>query len=206
MKIPNPFISAIPIVALVAMIGCVLVVFPDDALNGASQIALLVASSLCIGISMLVFKMPWNDFSSAINATIGESSVSIIILLLIGVMSSTWMISGIVPTLIYYGVQIMTPTFFLPCACIISSVISVMTGTSWTTVATIGIALMGIGDALSIPAPFTAGVIISGAYFGDKIQEDTLAHHSYTLIADGMYLCSISATRDTIQYSRKQYS
>ncbi len=114
--------------------------------------------------------MSWDAFESVINATIGESSTSILILLLIGIMSSTWMVSGVVPTLIYYGVQIMAPSFFLPCACIISSIISVMTGTSWTTIATIGIALLGIGDALGIPAPYTAGAIISGAYFGDKMS------------------------------------
>ena len=169
-KNPNPWISAIPIISLIAMIAFVLVIFPDDALSGASQIALMVASSICIGLSMVIYRIPWSDFSASINATIGESSVSIIILLLIGIMSSTWMISGVVPTLIYYGVQIMTPALFLPCACIISSIISVMTGTSWTTIATIGIALLGIGDALGIPAPFTAGAIISGAYFGDKMS------------------------------------
>lgn len=119
---------------------------------------------------MLFYKMSWHAFESVINATIGESSTSILILLLIGIMSSTWMVSGVVPTLIYYGVQIMSPSFFLPCACIISSIISVMTGTSWTTIATIGIALLGIGDALAIPAPYTAGAIISGAYFGDKMS------------------------------------
>lgn len=119
---------------------------------------------------MLFYKMSWDAFESVINATIGESSTSILILLLIGIMSSTWMVSGVVPTLIYYGVQIMSPSFFLPCACIISSIISVMTGTSWTTIATIGIALLGIGDALAIPAPYTAGAIISGAYFGDKMS------------------------------------
>lgn len=119
---------------------------------------------------MLFYKMSWHAFESVINATIGESSTSLLILLLIGIMSSTWMVSGVVPTLIYYGVQIMSPSFFLPCACIISSIISVMTGTSWTTIATIGIALLGIGDALAIPAPYTAGAIISGAYFGDKMS------------------------------------
>ena len=149
---PHPLISAIPIISLIAMIACVLVMFPDDALSGASQIALIAASSICIGLSMLIYKVHWDDFGATINVTIGESSVSILILLLIGIMSSTWMISGVVPTLIYYGVQIMTPSLFLPCACIISSIISVMTGTSWTTIATIGIALLGIGDALGIPA------------------------------------------------------
>ncbi len=170
MRTPHPFAAAIPIMVLMAFILFILMVMPDDALSGASQIALVVASAVCVGISMVAYKVPWDSFSSAINVTIGESAVSILILLLIGIMSSTWMISGVVPTLIYYGVQIMSPAFFLPCACIIASIISVMTGTSWTTIATIGIALLGIGAALSIPAPYTAGAIISGAYFGDKMS------------------------------------
>ncbi len=170
MRTPHPIIAAIPLLVLMSLIAFVLIVMPDDALSGASQIALLIASAVCIAISMLFYGAKWDNFGSTINVTIGESSISIIILLLIGVMSSTWMVSGVVPTLIYYGVQIMSPAFFLPCACIISSIISVMTGTSWTTIATIGIALMGIGDALGIPAPYTAGAIISGAYFGDKMS------------------------------------
>ena len=87
-------------------------------------------------------------FEESIKKTIGDTSVSILILLLIGVMSSTWMISVVVPTLIYYGVQVITPSLFLPCACLISALVSLMTGTSWTTIATIGIALLGIGNAL----------------------------------------------------------
>ena len=170
MRNPHPLVAALPIAVLLSFIIFILLVLPDDALSGASQIALLVSSAVCIGISMLFYKMSWHAFESVINATIGESSTSILILLLIGIMSSTWMVSGVVPTLIYYGVQIMAPSFFLPCACIISSIISVMTGTSWTTIATIGIALLGIGDALAIPAPYTAGAIISGAYFGDKMS------------------------------------
>ena len=170
MRNPHPLVAALPIAVLLSFIIFILLVLPDDALSGASQIALLVSSAVCIGISMLFYKMSWHAFESVINATIGESSTSILILLLIGIMSSTWMVSGVVPTLIYYGVQIMSPSFFLPCACIISSIISVMTGTSWTTIATIGIALLGIGDALAIPAPYTAGAIISGAYFGDKMS------------------------------------
>lgn len=119
---------------------------------------------------MTIYKTKWDTFEQMIMATVGDAGVSILILLLIGMMSSTWMISGVVPTFIYYGVQFMSPTFFLPCACIIASIISVMTGTSWTTIATIGIALLGIGDALGIPNAYTAGAIISGAYFGDKMS------------------------------------
>lgn len=166
---PHPLISLLPLAVLIALIALVLRIFPDDALSGASQVALMVASSVCVALSMLVYKTKWTVFEEMIKKTVGDAGVSILILLLIGMMSATWMVSGVVPTMIYYGVQLMSPWLFLPCACIISSFISVITGTSWTTIATIGIALMGIGDALGIPQPYTAGAIISGAYFGDKM-------------------------------------
>lgn len=167
---PHPLVAIIPLAVLIVLIVLVINFFPDDALAGASQVALMTASAVCVAISMTVYKVKWGTFEEMIKGTVGDASVSILILLLIGMMSSTWMISGVVPTLIYYGVQFMSPMFFLPCACIISSLISVMTGTSWTTIATIGIALLGIGDALGIPAPYTAGAVISGAYFGDKLS------------------------------------
>lgn len=167
---PHPLISLLPLAVLIALIALVLRIFPDDALSGASQVALMVASSMCVALSMLVYKTKWTVFEDMIKKTVGDAGVSILILLLIGMMSATWMVSGVVPTMIYYGVQLMSPWLFLPCACIISSFISVITGTSWTTIATIGIALMGIGDALGIPQPYTAGAIISGAYFGDKMS------------------------------------
>ena len=169
-RIPHPLIAVIPLLVLVALIVLVINLFPDDALAGASQVALMTASAVCVAISMVAYKVNWGTFEQMIMGTVGDASVSILILLLIGMMSATWMISGVVPTLIYYGVQFMSPMFFLPCACIISSLISVITGTSWTTIATIGIALLGIGDALGIPSPYTAGAIISGAYFGDKMS------------------------------------
>lgn len=167
---PHPLVSVIPLAVLIALIVMVIHLFPDDALSGASQVALMIATAVCVALGMRIYKMRWKIFEEKIKQTVGEAGVSILILLLIGMMSATWMISGVVPTLIYYGVQVMSPALFLPCACIISSIISVMTGTSWTTIATIGIALMGIGDALGIPSPYTAGAIISGAYFGDKIS------------------------------------
>lgn len=169
-RIPHPIVSLLPLAVLIALIILVVRLFPDDALSGASQVALMAATAVCVALSMLVYKMKWTIFEDMIKKTVGDAGVSILILLLIGMMSATWMIGGVVPTLIYYGVQLMSPTFFLPCACIIASVISVVTGTSWTTIATIGIALMGIGDALGIPQSYTAGAIISGAYFGDKIS------------------------------------
>lgn len=169
-SLPHPLISLIPLLILVVLIITVMRVLPDEALGGASQISMIVAATICVALSMAIYKTKWDVFEENIKSNIGDSSVSILILLLIGVMSSTWMISGVVPTLIYYGIQLMSPSLFLPCACIISALISLMTGTSWTTIATIGIALLGIGNALSIPEAFTAGAIISGAYFGDKMS------------------------------------
>ena len=177
---PHPFISVIPLAVLITLIVMVVKLFPDDALAGASQVALMIATAVCVALGMGIYNMKWNIFEEMIKKTMGDAGVSILILLLIGMMSATWMISGVVPTLIYYGVQIMSPTFFLPCACIISSIISVMTGTSWTTIATIGIALMGIGDALGIPAPYTAGAIISGAYITAKSLFEGIMITCYT--------------------------
>lgn len=179
-KEPHPFISVIPLAVLITLIVMVVKLFPDDALAGASQVALMIATAVCVALGMEIYNMKWNIFEEMIKKTVGDAGVSILILLLIGMMSATWMISGVVPTLIYYGVQIMSPTFFLPCACIISSIISVMTGTSWTTIATIGIALMGIGDALGIPAPYTAGTIISGAYITAKSLFEGIMITCYT--------------------------
>ena len=163
-------ISVIPLLVLIVLIATVMKMLPDEALSGASQISMMIATAICVALSMAIYRTRWPLFEESIKKTIGDTSVSILILLLIGVMSSTWMISGVVPTLIYYGVQIITPSLFLPCACLISALVSLMTGTSWTTIATIGIALLGIGNALSVPEAFTAGAIISGAYFGDKMS------------------------------------
>ena len=169
-NIPHPLISVIPLLVLIALIVMVMKMLPDEALSGASQISMMIATAICVALSMAIYCTRWQLFEGRIKQTIGDTSVSILILLLIGVMSSTWMISGVVPTLIYYGVQLITPSLFLPCACLISALVSLMTGTSWTTIATIGIALLGIGNALSVPEAFTAGAIISGAYFGDKMS------------------------------------
>ena len=169
-NIPHPLISVIPLLVLIALIVMVMKMLPDEALSGASQISMMIATTICVALSMGIYRTRWQLFEERIKQTIGDTSVSILILLLIGVMSSTWMISGVVPTLIYYGVQLITPSLFLPCACLISALVSLMTGTSWTTIATIGIALLGIGNALSVPEAFTAGAIISGAYFGDKMS------------------------------------
>lgn len=114
--------------------------------------------------------MPWKKFEEAIVFNITNVATAVIILLLIGALSGAWMVSGVVPSLIYYGVQIIHPDVFLVSSCIISAMVSVMTGSSWTTIATIGIALMGIGRAQGFDDGWIAGAIISGAYFDDKIS------------------------------------
>ena len=150
--------------------GTVIYLFGSDSLSGGSQMALLMGAAVCVTISMTVYRVPWKTFEQRIIKTIGDVSVTLVILLAVGMLSGSWMISGIVPTLIYYGVQIMSPQFFLVSACVICSLVSVLSGSSWTTVATIGVALLGISEALGISAAWTAGAIISGAYFGDKMS------------------------------------
>lgn len=169
-RLPHPLVSLIPVIVLVAMMALMIALFGSDSLGGGTQIALLMACAVCICISMGVYRSKWKAFERGIVDTVSSSVVSLCILLIIGMMSSTWMVSGVVPTLIYYGVQVLSPTYYLACTCFICAVVSVMTGSSWTTVATIGVALIGIGSALGIPASWSAGAIISGAYFGDKIS------------------------------------
>lgn len=167
---PSPWISAIPLLALFILLALSVTLFGDNAMSGASQVSLLIGAAVCVGLSMVIYRVRWEVIEKQIKHTIGETSISIVILILIGMISGAWMISGVVPTMIYYGIQIMSPQFFLISTCIICSIVSVMTGSSWTTIATIGIALIGIGNALGVPSPMTAGAIISGSYFGDKIS------------------------------------
>ncbi len=167
---PRPIVSSIPLLVLIALLVFVIAVFGSDSLNGGSQVALLLAMAVCVTISMTVYRMSWKLFERQIMKTIGDVSITLVILLTVGMLSGSWMVSGIVPTLIYYGVQIISPQFFLFTSCIICALVSVLSGSSWTTIATIGVAFIGIGHALGISEAWTAGAIISGAYFGDKMS------------------------------------
>ena len=169
-KIPSPLVSLFPIAFLVGMLFATIHTFGSDALSGGSQISLLATTGMCVFIGMAFYRIPWKDYELAITNNISGVATAIIILLIIGALSGTWMISGVVPTLIYYGMQIIHPNFFLASTCIICALVSVMTGSSWTTIATIGIALLGIGKAQGFEEGWIAGAIISGAYFGDKIS------------------------------------
>lgn len=169
-KRPSPLLSLVPIVVLVVLLSITIRLFGSDALGGASQVVLLTTTAACALLAMAVCKIRWKTIETAICNNILGVSVALIILLLIGALSGSWMISGVVPTLIYYGMQILHPSYFLASCCVICAIVSVMTGSSWTTIATIGIALMGIGDAQGFSPGWVAGAIISGAYFGDKIS------------------------------------
>lgn len=166
-----PFIIAlIPLVVLVVLQGLIISSFGADALAGASQVGLLVTSAVAILISVCFYKFDYSAFETAIAKSISGVSTAIVMLMLIGSLSGVWMVSGVVPYLINAGLHIISPAIFLPTACILCALISIVTGSSWTTIATIGIALIGVGRANGFDDGWTAGAIISGAYFGDKMS------------------------------------
>lgn len=169
-RLPSPLLSLIPILVLVALLFVTIRTFGSDALSGGSQVVLLTATVLCCVIAMTYSRVSWQTLEHAMVNNITGVATALLILLIIGALSGSWMISGVVPTLIYYGMQIIHPNFFLTSTCLICAIVSVMTGSSWTTIATIGIALLGIGQAQGFEEGWIAGAIISGAYFGDKIS------------------------------------
>ena len=169
-KLPHWSVSLLPFIVLMAVLLLVIRGYGADALSGASQVALMFAAGVTVAISMIFYKRSWGEFEEAIIDNVKSVATSIVILLLIGAVAGSWMVSGVVPTLIYYGMKVITPAIFLFATCVISALISVMTGSSWTTIATIGVALIGIGTAQGFDPGWTAGAIISGAYFGDKVS------------------------------------
>lgn len=168
-KQPTLFLSFIPIFFLIIFLTLNVYFFGDNTLSGANQIALLLAAAIG-GVIAVSLGHNWYDVRKKIVTTIGSAMPSIMILLLIGSLAGTWLLSGVVPALIYYGLQILHPSIFLAASVIICSLVSLATGSSWSTVATIGVALLGIGNALGFSEGIVAGAIISGAYFGDKMS------------------------------------
>ena len=163
-------LALVPLTVLVALLALDISIFGADSILGASQVALLAGAGVCIWLSMWLYKTPWKEFEKAVATHVGEVAPAIVILLLIGAISGTWTMSGVVPAFICYGVKIISPKVFLLTACILCALVSVLTGSSWTTIATVGVALLGIGRAEGFSDAMTAGAIISGAYFGDKIS------------------------------------
>ena len=169
-KLPHPLVALLPILVLIIFVALAVGLFGADALNGASQMALLLATAVTLFIAKLTVNVQWATFEKALHKNIKNISTALLILLIIGALSGTWMVSGVVPLFISYGMKLIRPEVFLLSAVLISALVSVITGSSWTTVATIGIALMGIGRAQGYPDGWIAGAIISGAYFGDKMS------------------------------------
>lgn len=168
-KRPSIHVALIPIFILIGMLFFNIRNYGDDSIGGPNQIALLLAGAIAVVIAISLGHK-WKDIRKQIIKAISEAMPSILILLLIGALAGTWMISGVVPTLVYYGLEILNPKIFLFVAVIISSVVAISTGSSWSTIATIGVALFGIGSAMGFHEGMVAGAIISGAYFGDKLS------------------------------------
>lgn len=164
------YVSLIPFLALIGLIAVCIDTFGTDALDGATQVSLLIASAICVLVGYLMRRVEWERLEQEMTDKVASCMPSIIILLLIGAIGGTWMVSGIVPTMIYYGVQVLQPEWFLVSSSLFCALVSVMVGSSWTTVATIGVALMGIGRAHGFADGWVAGSIITGAYFGDKLS------------------------------------
>jgi NhaC family Na+:H+ antiporter len=168
-KDPNLFQALFPIAILIFLLVLNVTYFGDHTLDGANQVALILASAVA-GIIAIALGRTWPSIQSSIVKSISSAMPSILILLMIGALAGTWLLSGVIPTLIYYGLKIFHPSIFLFATVVISGLVSLATGSSWSTVATIGIALIGVGKTLGISEGLAAGAVISGAYFGDKMS------------------------------------
>ncbi|MBY0517276.1 MAG: Na+/H+ antiporter NhaC [Bacteriovoracaceae bacterium] len=169
-KKPGLGLSLIPLLFLIVLLALNIYLFKDGATSGPNQLALLAAASLAAIIGLTVLKIDYKTMEEKVIHSIGLSMQAVLILLVVGMLIGLWILSGVVPSMIYYGIQIVNPSWFLPITCIICAVVSLATGSSWSTGGTVGIALMGIGKAIGMPEEMVAGAIISGAYFGDKLS------------------------------------
>lgn len=161
--------ALIPLLFLISLLSINVLVYGDDALSGSNQFVLLLGAAVAAIVGFFN-KVSYSEMIEEVANNFKSTTGAILILLMVGALAGTWLISGVIPAMIYYGLKILSPAIFLPASVIICSIISVATGSSWTTSATVGIALIGIGKALGIPMGMTAGAVISGAYFGDKMS------------------------------------
>ena len=161
--------ALIPVIVLIILLTLNITIYGEDTLTGSNQIILLIAGSIA-GLVGIRNKISFKLILLKIIENISSVKIPIMILLFVGALAGTWLVSGIIPAMIYYGIQIANPSFFLPACVLICTLISLATGSSWSTSATVGIALIGIGKALGLPAGMIAGAVISGAYFGDKLS------------------------------------
>ncbi|MCW5900692.1 MAG: Na+/H+ antiporter NhaC [Flavobacteriales bacterium] len=169
---PRPaslWLALLPLLLLVALLVANVAVFGDGGLGGPNQLALLFAAAVALGVGVFQghrFKGLLEHVVRGISLALG----AVLILLLIGALAGTWLIAGIIPAMIHHGMLLLSPAWFLVAACLVCAVVSLATGSSWSTAATVGIALLGIGKALGFHEGLVAGAVISGAYFGDKLS------------------------------------
>jgi len=161
--------ALVPVIALIGMLAYNIYVYGDDALSGSNQFILLMGAAVAAIVGFLN-KVKYKRMLEEVAENVKSTTGALLILLMVGALAGTWLVSGIIPTMIYYGLQILNPTIFLAACVVICAIISIATGSSWTTSATVGIALVGIGETLGISMGMTAGAVLSGAYFGDKMS------------------------------------
>lgn len=167
---PSFGISLIPVIVLIGMLTLSVQIFGDEMLSGPSQIVLVLATAIAAGLGMLRYGKSWEELEDAMVKSISRTMPANLILLLVGSLCGTWMHAGIIPTMIYYGLDVISARWLLLTASVICAMVSLCIGSSWTTIATVGVGLIGIGRTLGIEDEWVAGAIISGAYFGDKIS------------------------------------
>ena len=163
------FEAILPILLLICILAYNVYVYEGDATAGPNQFALIIGAAIAAVVGFknkIKYESMMEDISKNIKSTAG----AILILLMVGALSGTWLLSGVIPTMIYYGLQVLHPAIFLPACVVICAVISIATGSSWLTSASVGIALLGIGNTIGMPVGMVAGAVISGAYFGDKLS------------------------------------
>ena len=170
MKHPSLLVSLLPIAMLIALLSVSIYMFGDGMLAGPSQVVLILITGVICASAIVGYKKKWSFLEDFMIGNIGSSMPACLILFMVGAICATWMQSGIIPTMIYYGLNVISARWFLLTACAICSLVSLCIGSSWTTIATVGVGLMGIGHTLGISDGWVAGAIISGAYFGDKIS------------------------------------
>jgi NhaC family Na+:H+ antiporter len=162
-------IALLPLLVLIGLLAFNVIVYGDDALSGSNQFILLLGGALAAVVGF-ANKISYKTMLDKVSDNLKSVTGAILILLFVGALAGTWLISGVIPAMIYYGLQILHPSIFLPACVIICALISLATGSSWTTSATVGIALIGIGKALGVSVGMVAGAVLSGAYFGDKLS------------------------------------
>ena len=163
--LPGVALSVVPVVSLVALLAMVI-----GGLDGSGHIPLVLGTAVAAAVAMWGLKLPWKQIEQGMVKGISGGLPAILVLLVVGMLVGVWIASGVVPLLIHYGLMVLAPGWFLVASCIICAVVALATGSSWSTAATVGLALVGVGQALGVDAGMTAGAIVSGSYFGDKMS------------------------------------